>query len=918
MFELFRIVSDTVATLISLLVSWRTMTQQLSRSVSSRLACASLCLLVVTTACDEQGGAPDPADVVEDSGPALDAVAPDIAVDVTSDATQDIETASELTIPPADWDWSRIVALQVDVSSSSIVAGGTVSAACVGLDENGIARDLSTLQPVWSWTPDDGVTPVPDVAAWNLTRAGVTELQCTALLPDGRELTGETSVDVQPGPVAALVAEAPGYVIAGEPFPASCLLADQFGNPIEPAEAQLRFSVEGAADSLDAGIWQIDRSGNYVLTCASETGIPSLAREIQVLIAPPVRMQARMLPEPVLGVYTLGQFVRSAPVFFDNFGNRAELSEIGGTFTTVFDRELAILPTGFRFEEEGRYSLVQTWTSETGQILEGTLDGIIVNSFGPDFSCVSPAEYSTVTGVDTPEIPLLIAASDSFGVAGVSASGLDATRQESGDFLVQWPSRSGFNFPIVLVVDGEERARIGYCPFTIADGEAEMADFVESLAVTLSGAGDEADLAALAATLPDVSPVNLAADWEQEFCEAGSPDSCLTVRVDSGSAIASDEPDTSLHVQDGALQTVWSARRLQFADAENVVVIDSLRVECPVDVDVTAGIVGAGSDLATCTCEADGIQTGSSIETLATVVEPLTDAACTTLASSIPSQTDAVADLFQRIDPLGSATTMRRVVNSTRFSGELQFDWQWRRENISVGESAVTLTYATRMDGPVGADVPSRGFPIWGMPPTGLAETSALWVGQSMLAQTSEALWQSRFLEGWFWSGMERLDLRNSPEIGILLPLVRVQVQQPPAWTFNNDISGFTGYDIVVTNVADLLGIDYDAAMSFNFFTRLRVVDGQWQSGAIWRDAAILETVRYPAQPVDIRAYDLAFESFDAIVRDTVYQDHLPDTPAPVLRNADGAVIAEFVIDAQNVVWNDGATRLAGAWRLVP
>jgi hypothetical protein len=851
---------------------------------------------------------------VSDTGPVQDI--PSQAGDVaTPDANLDADVPLELAPLPAEWDWSQIVSVAIELDATRMVAGDTIRARCYGLDTDGVARDLSAIEVNLDLAGMEGGSAGVAANEWRITRAGQSELRCDAALPDGRRLSAVAAVSIAPGETAMLVPVAPGTVQAGEEFDASCWAADEFGNRIGLVEATLLFDVEGAAATSTAGLWNIEQAGTYQLTCQTEGAIVALATELRVVMDEPVRMDAGLLPLPSGGLYTPGQFVRPAPQFVDAFGNSGTLAEVGGTLTSEFDVEVTALPTGFRFDNEGIYSVTQTWRSDSGTELEAQLPDIRVNSYGPATSCIHPQPQSMVPPQEGGSVRLVVQVLDFFGIEGVSAGAFGLTDLGDGEFAANWPVEQGFNIPMVVSTDSDGLVRYWYCAFQVADEAASADELLESLAVSLDGATPDRGLPLLASTLPDMASTRLGRPIVESLCESAAQDSCESLSFGTDTSIAVVAADSGVRVQDGTLWWVWTADSVTLQDGDRSLVAQSPSFRCPVLPQVLDGIVRAETSFDTCECGSSLLR--AQVDGRELQADTWTDGTCQAFIGSMPDFAPAVADLLNRIDPLGSAAEMRRNVESTRISGAMDFRWNWRRLEIVVADSTLQIRYATRLSGPREIGTLPPELPTFALPADMTAAGNALWLGQTFLAQTQHALWESRFLEGWLWQGVERVDSRTSPEFALVLPLVQVALPHPAAWSFAETETRFALHDVVALNAEDFLGVDYDFVAAIVYSTELVVMDQAFAPGRIFRTPMMANSVAYSIQPLDAQFVDRSFAFLDPLLRMDLFQLHLPDLPAPVLRADDGSVLAELSFQDQPVVWDAGAAPLRGEWVII-
>lgn len=850
---------------------------------------------------------------VSDTGSGEDV--PSLVGDVaTPDATIEVDAPSELAALSEAWDWSQIVAVEIELDAAHVVAGDTVRARCYGLDTEGLARDLSAVEVTLDWASAEGVQAGAAANEWRITRAGQSELRCDAALLDGRRLSAVAAVEITPGATAALIPVAPGTVQAGEEFDASCWAADEFGNRIGLVEAALLFDVEGVAATSTAGLWNIEQAGTYQLTCQTEGAVVALATELNVVMDEPVRMDAGLLPLPSGGLYTPGQFVRPGPQFVDAFGNSGTLAEVGGTLTSEFDVEITSLPTGFRFENEGVYSVIQTWRSDSGTELEAQLSDIRVNSYGPATSCIHPEPQSMVPPPEGGSLRLVVQVLDFFGIDGVSAGAFGLTDLGDGEFAANWPVEQGFNIPPVVSTDSDGLVRYWYCAFQVADEAASADELLESLAVSLDGAAPDRGLPLLASTLPDMPPNRLAQPITESLCESAAEDSCESLPFGTDTSIEAVAADSGVHIQDGTLWWVWTADSVTLQDGHRSLVAQSPSFRCPVLPQVLGGIVRAETSFDECLCGSSLLR--AQVEGRELQADTWSDGTCQAIVRSMPDFAPALSDLLNRIDPLGSAAQIRRSVESTRVSGAMDFRWTWQRQEIVVADSTLQIRYATRLSGPREVGTLPPQMPVFALPADMTAVGNALWLGQTFLAQTQHAFWESRFLEGWLWQGVERVDSRTSPEFALVLPLVQVALTRPAAWSFAESETRFAMHDVVALNTEDFLGVDYDFAAAVVYSTELMLMDLAFAPGRIYRSPMMANSVAYSIQPLDAQFLDRSFAFLDPLLRVDLFQLHLPDLPAPVLRADDGSVLAELSFQDQPVVWDAGAAPLRGEWVL--
>lgn len=845
---------------------------------------------------------------------------PDPDATESADIIEGTDTGAEVTAPDATWvtfdtsstpgTWDGLQRIELQVAPQRLAAGETFQVSCNGVDTNGIARDISPLQPVLQWQLQGAsdAEPLPEDRV--VVRAGEWRVSCAVETPDGRILSDNATVDVKPGPPFRHVPELSVLEVqAGETFDARCVAVDAWNNQIGTLPEPVLWDVEGALVPTEDGQWSTTISGEYLASCEQPGGSIGESARLTVNLAEPTRMLPAYAPFPSSGVVPLGNFVRPQPVFVDRWGNQGDLDDVGGTLTASVSPAAVPVSTGFRFDVEGEYEMTIRWESGSGLTFQEMTSPIRVNSFGPLVECLSPAPNERVTAEEGAPVTFQYRASDPWGVRRITVNDRDVPVDSSGLATDTRLVRHGWNAATIFSEDELGVIRATYCPFVVGEAWASEGEFVPRALYVHLGTGESDLLATVArgfSSMPDMTEfaigVALPCEGDEAAEQCGADGQFVVQSITVG-------PGTSrVGITDtGELTLTHHWESVDLSSDEGIdLSIREMKFDCGITPDVNAGQLQLTRES---TCRV----TGTTDEPHAAAQAWFDEFGA--LAESWSTQATAeLQTALRTLDPMGTAgTATRAALDDPR---ERRFNWQSRLENVAVTESTLRLEYALRVTGETVHALPPVEVPYPARPPALGPAQDAIVLGEGALWAWSTAVWRTGLLSLWFEDMLARIGSDEQPLIDALLAEVDALQSQPSAIAVSDGNLGLVFGEFQWPDTTAVLGDAYDGSLSVLFWGENSLSDGLIVNDRIWRETVFMQSSNYHVDLSVLAFFERHLRYLDPMVRVTVLPDMLPDIPEPTL--AHDGIRSEFNADDGPLRWEDGYTVIPGNWIVTP
>ncbi len=341
----------------------------------------------------------------------------------------------------------RIASVETTLDVSEIPAGGSATATCVALDDDGqVVEDAAfvlLLDPAGHGTAS-GLTI-------SSTTAGVLNVACRETAADVIDETPAALTVLAGAPVRTAITVDPATIEAGQTAAVSCAAVDEHGNATDDPSYVAADPAEGltVTDTTATG----GAAGTYTLTCISQTITDSALQGTATLTVQPGAATAiELYFKPDALAYPAGKPIRLRARSVDAGGNILEEDLAVTNITATPDGHHAVVGTDrdkLRFDLEGKYTVTAALASNTGQTASAP---IVIDGTPPELTLTQPGRGEVFEADNT--ISFIGTVSDNLGEVSLRIGDHEVSLPaEGGAFNEVLPVTYGLNLFEVVASD---------------------------------------------------------------------------------------------------------------------------------------------------------------------------------------------------------------------------------------------------------------------------------------------------------------------------------------------------------------------------------------------------------------------------------------------------------------------------------